>query len=113
MGTFILAAFVAIVLNHGKVAAHGTLEELKRAQSTAYDVRVNGAVAPLTDLLDAKRIKWEMHAPAVRVQVDDPRAVLKLVKDAGLVVRQLAPATLTLEEAFERAVSETEVTASG
>jgi ABC-2 type transport system ATP-binding protein len=103
----------AIVLNHGKVAAHGTLDELKRAQTTAYDVRVNGAPQALTEFLTTRNVKWEMHAPAVRVQVDDPREVLRLVKDAGLVVRHLAPATLTLEEAFERAVSETEVSASG
>jgi ABC-2 type transport system ATP-binding protein len=95
----------AVVLNQGRVAAHGTLEDLKKASTTAYYVRVNGAPSALTDHLTRVGVKWETHAPDVRVDLEDPREVLRIVRDAGLVVRHLAPATLTLEEAFEQAVA--------
>ncbi|MFA5862575.1 MAG: ABC transporter ATP-binding protein [Candidatus Thermoplasmatota archaeon] len=98
----------AIVLNCGKVAAHGTLDELKRASTKAYYVRVNGVPSALTEFLTNKGVRWETHAPDVRVELEDPREVLRLVREAGLVVRHLAPATLTLEEAFEQAVGATQ-----
>ncbi|HUR69615.1 MAG TPA: ABC transporter ATP-binding protein [Candidatus Thermoplasmatota archaeon] len=95
----------ALVLNVGRVAALGSLEELKASSTKAYFVRVNGAPETLTAHLDARGIKWERHHPNVRVDVADPREVLKLVREAGLVVRHLTPVTLSLEEAFEQAVS--------
>ena len=94
----------AVVLNEGRVAAQGTLEELRRSTAKAYYVRVNGDVGLLTQRLTAAGVKWERQDPQVRVDLADPRDVLKHVRAAGLVVRSLAPATLTLEEAFEAAV---------
>ncbi|HWH08351.1 MAG TPA: ABC transporter ATP-binding protein, partial [Candidatus Thermoplasmatota archaeon] len=94
----------AIVLHEGRVAAQGTLDELRRTTTRAHYVRVNGDVGRLTERLTASGVRWELHEPLVRVDLEDPRAVLKHVREAGLVVRHLAPATLSLEEAFEAAV---------
>jgi ABC-2 type transport system ATP-binding protein len=94
----------AVVLNQGKVVASGTLEELKRASTKAHYVRVAGDPAALTQRFDAAGVKWESHAPDLRVELEDPKAVLAHVRAAGVVVRHLAPVTLTLEEAFEQAV---------
>ena len=95
----------AIVLDGGRLVTHGTLDELRAATTKAHYVRVSGDVALLTDRLTAAKVKWERHDPLLRVELDDPRAVLRHVREAGLVVRHLAPATLTLEEAFEAAVA--------
>lgn len=95
----------AVVLHEGRVAAQGTLDDLRRASTKAHYVRVNGDVNLLTTRLTAAGVKWEVHEPHIRVDLEDPRAVLKHVREAGLVVRHLAPATLSLEEAFEAAVT--------
>lgn len=97
----------ALVLNSGRVAAMGSLEELKATAAKAFFVRVNGEPETLTAHLDAHGVKWERAHPNVRVELADPREVLKLVREAGLVVRHLTPVTLSLEEAFEQAVGRT------
>jgi ABC-2 type transport system ATP-binding protein len=94
----------ALVLNQGRVAANGSLDELRATTTRAYYVRVNGAPEALTAHLDARGVKWERAHPNIRVDLGDPRDVLKHVRDAGLVVRSLTPVTLSLEEAFEQAV---------
>ena len=105
----------AVVLNEGRVAAHGTLDELRRTTTRSHYVRVNGDVDRLTERLTAQGVRWERHDPHVRIDVEDPRMVLRHVREAGLVVRHLAPVTLTLEEAFEQAIGTgaTGVTANG
>ena len=95
----------AIVLNNGQVVANGTLDELRAASTKAHYVRVNGDVDLLTTRLTAAGVKWARHDPLLRVDLEDPRVVLRHVREAGLVIRHLAPATLTLEEAFEAAVA--------
>lgn len=97
----------AVVLNGGRVVAQGSLEDLKRAPTTAYVVRVNGSPERLAERLTQAGIAWETYAPGLKVETDDPRMVLKHVAAAGLVVRHLAPVTLTLEEAFEAALTRT------
>lgn len=97
----------ALVLNQGRVAALGTLDELRATTTKAYYVRVNDAPERLTAHLTEKGVKWERMHPNVRVDLADPREVLKHVRDAGLVVRHLTPVTLSLEEAFEQAVNAT------
>jgi len=94
----------ALVLNMGRVAALGSLQELRATETKAYYVRVNGAPEQLTAHLDTRGIKWERHHPNLRVDLEDPREVLRHVRDAGLAVRYLTPVTLSLEEAFEQAV---------
>lgn len=94
----------AVVLHQGRVVADGPIAELKRAPSEAYMVRANGPVEGLTGALEEAGVPYARMDPNVRVDIDDPREVLRVVRDAGLVVRHLAPAELSLEEAFEQAV---------
>ena len=95
----------ALVLNQGRAVASGSIAELKAAPTKSFIVRVNGAPEPFTQHLTEKGVKWEPMQPSVRVFVDDPKEVLQLVKNAGLVVRHLAPTELSLGEAFEQAVA--------
>ncbi len=94
----------AVVLSQGRVAAQGTIAELKSASSKAYVVRVNGPLDAVTERLTEAGLKWESLAPNLKVEADDPRRILKAVSDAGLVVRHLAPLEQSLQEAFEQAV---------
>ncbi|HEX9816792.1 MAG TPA: ABC transporter ATP-binding protein [Candidatus Thermoplasmatota archaeon] len=94
----------ALVLNQGRAVASGTIQELKATPTKSFIVRVNGAPDAFTHRLTEQGIKWEPMQPSVRVFLDDPKQVLQHVKDAGLVVRHLAPSELSLGEAFEQAL---------
>ncbi len=101
----------AVVLAGGQVAAHGSLDELRGSASRGHVVRVNGDPRIFTDHLNAAGVPWQSATPHVRVDLEDPREVLQLVRDSGLVVRHLAPVKLGLDEAFEQAVRGGEVVA--
>ncbi len=94
----------AVVLANGHVAAHGSLDELRSAESRGFLVRVNGDPARFVERLDQSAVSWQSAAPHIRVNLDDAREVLRIVRDSGLVVRHLAPVRLGLDEAFEQAV---------
>jgi ABC-2 type transport system ATP-binding protein len=94
-----------VVLNEGRVVVAGPLEELRRPQSAAYNVRVYGETGDLERHLDKKGVKWRAQSPGLRVELDDPRKVLEHVQEAGLVVRHLAPVQLSLTDAYEEAVA--------
>lgn len=94
----------ALVLDHGRAVAHGSLDELRQTPKRAFLVRVNGDPKPFTDRLTASDVSWSPMAPNVRVELDDPQRILQIVKESGLVVRHLAPLELSLGEAFEQAV---------
>jgi ABC-2 type transport system ATP-binding protein len=97
-------ASYAVVLNEGRVAAQGTLAELKARRGRGFLVRVNGPIEAFTERLTQSGIPWSPAAPNVRVDVEDPKVILKVLNETGLVVRHLAPVELTLGEAFEQAV---------
>lgn len=99
----------AVVLNEGRVAAEGSLHELRAAKSKAYFVRVNGPLEQFTNVLSAGGVRWTLQSPNVHVELEDPREILKLVRDAGLTVRHLAPAELSMREAVEAAISQPEM----
>ncbi|HVL86625.1 MAG TPA: ABC transporter ATP-binding protein [Candidatus Thermoplasmatota archaeon] len=95
----------ALVLRDGRAVTHGPLSELKRAPAGGYLVRVAGGMDKLQEALTARGVAWEPAAANLRVSLDDPREVLRIVAQAGLVVRHLAPFELTLDEAFTQAVA--------
>ncbi|HLE95785.1 MAG TPA: ABC transporter ATP-binding protein [Candidatus Thermoplasmatota archaeon] len=103
----------ALVLNEGRAAALGTLDELRRSQSRSYIVRVNGPATLLADELTRQGVRCELTPPNVRVELDDPRDVLRKVAATGMTVRHLAPTTLSLEEAFEAALAAAPTAAEG
>jgi ABC-2 type transport system ATP-binding protein len=95
----------ALVLHEGRAVAQGPLAELKQTASKSYLLRVNGPAEAVGERLTAAGLRWEPLAPNLRVHAEDPRRILQVVEEAGLVVRHLAPAELSLEEAFQQAVS--------
>lgn len=95
----------AVVLHEGRVAAFGTIEDLKKTTTRAFLVRANVPALLLADALTRQGVACEVVAPNVRVDVDDPTRIVRLLKDAGFVLRSIVPASLTLEEAFEQAVT--------
>jgi len=94
----------ALVLNGGQVAAHGSLAELKTARARGFVVRVNGPPAALAARLEAAGVPYEAGTGVLRVHIDDPAPILAHARDAGLVVRHVAPLEMSLHEAFEQAV---------
>lgn len=94
----------ALVLNEGRVVAQGSLAELKATASKSYILRVSGSIEPLKERLTTAGIRWDPLTPALRIHLEDPREILRHVRETGLVVRHLAPAEMTLGEAFEQAV---------
>ncbi len=93
-----------VVLQDGVPVAEGKLEDLKRAPKKSFLVRVNGPVEPLVEHLRAEGVPYDHEAPNVRIEVEDPREVLRLVRAAGLMIRHLQPTELSLGEAFTSAV---------
>jgi ABC-2 type transport system ATP-binding protein len=99
-----------IVLNEGRVAASGSLSELKGPPRRAYDLRVSGdATALLTDLKD-EGCEWQRNDDGYRVflrETQGPELLFRLARDGGAQLRYLRPADETLEDVFLRALSET------
>lgn len=93
-----------VVLQDGVPVAEGKLEDLKRAPKKSFLVRVNGPVEPLVEHLKSAGVTYDHQAPNVRIEVEDPREVLRLVRAAGLAIRHMQPTELSLGEAFESAV---------
>lgn len=94
----------ALVLNEGQAVAQGSIADLKATPSKSYLLRVNGSLDALTQRLTEAGVGWEPMAPNLRIHLDDPRRILQLVQESGLVVRHLAPTELTLGEYFEESV---------
>jgi ABC-2 type transport system ATP-binding protein len=94
----------ALVLHQGRAVANGSIADLKKATSKSFVVRVNGPSDALAERLRAANVPFEPMTPSLRVDVEDPRIILRIVDEAGLSIRHLAPLELTLEEAFEQAV---------
>ena len=67
--------------------------------------RVVGGTERLTRHLTESGVAWEMVDPNLRVNLADPKEVLRHVRAAGVTIRHLAPVTLSLEEAFEQALA--------
>lgn len=95
-----------VVLNEGRVVVAGPLAELKKPQSPAYMVRVYGETGALQQQLEKNGVAWRHQHPGLRVELDDPRKILKHVQEAGLVIRHLAPVQLSLTDAYEEAVAQ-------
>ncbi len=96
-----------VVIDHGKVIAGGTPDELKlqaggqvlevRPTTSTDEVSVARIVADLTDAVP------EVHEGLVRVPVTDPAimpAVVRRLDDAGVVVGELALRKSSLDEVF-------------
>ncbi|MGQ0536918.1 MAG: ABC transporter ATP-binding protein [Methanobacteriota archaeon] len=94
----------ALVLHEGRAARQGRLSELKATASKAFLVRVTGSVQALTERLAGAGVRYESMEPNLRVDLEDPREILRHAEAAGVVVRHVAPLELTHDQALESAV---------
>lgn len=94
----------AVILNAGQLLEHGTLRSLRTARSRGHDLRLDGPPNALMAKLRAAGVSHEWRAPVLRVALDDPAAILRTVAEAGLVIRQIAPVEMNLDEVFADAI---------
>jgi ABC-2 type transport system ATP-binding protein len=95
----------AVILNRGQLVEHGRISDLRTARSRGHEVRLDGPPDALTARLSAAGVAYEWRAPLIRVALDDPAAILRFAAEANLVVRQIAPVELNLDEVFAGAVA--------
>jgi ABC-2 type transport system ATP-binding protein len=103
-----------VVMNEGRLAFVGSVDELRGADSRRYEVRVKDGAPKLADALRAAGLAAEVLAEsrvglgqALSVRLgdgQDTRAIFAAAAAAGVQVRHLAPLKATLEDAFLRAV---------
>lgn len=100
----------ALILGRGKLLVYDTLEHLQQVVDPSSRVRVGGDVEPLCRALTSRGIDCEALAPnevRVRGGGDIGLMVFEAAREAGSVVREIAPSRNSLEDAFMRAVRET------
>ena len=99
-----------VVLDKGRVAAHGPIAALKGPAGRVFELRIKGDVHAFTTVLHAEGL--ECHATdedVMRVFVPDgrdARDIFGLAATHRLQVRQLRPSVPTLEDVFARALGE-------
>jgi ABC-type multidrug transport system ATPase subunit len=102
-----------IVMDKGRVAAHGPIAVLKQPQGRVYELRFKAPAEGAGErFLDAVRAAGLDCDPAddeiVRVFVpgDGADEVFRIAVAAGVQIRHLRPSVPTLEDVFARAVGE-------
>jgi ABC-2 type transport system ATP-binding protein len=102
-----------VVMDKGRVAAQGPIEELKGPAGRVFELRVKGDLPAFVDVL--RQAGMECHATdedVMRVFVPadlaggDQRAIFALASRHGVQVRHLRPSVPTLEDVFAKAVGE-------
>jgi ABC-2 type transport system ATP-binding protein len=99
-----------VVMDKGRVAAHGPIAALKQPRGRVYELRVK-TPGELPDFVAAlRRAGLDCHETdedVMRVFVPGDggaRDIFTLAADAGVQVRHLRPSVPTLEDVFEHAV---------
>lgn len=95
----------AVILHAGRVVEHGRIGDLRTAKVRGHEVRLAGPPDPLIACLREAGVGHEWRAPLLRIGLDDPAAILRLAGEADLVVRQITPIELNLDEVFAGAVA--------
>jgi ABC-2 type transport system ATP-binding protein len=101
-----------IVMDKGKMAAQGPLNDLKQPRGQVFEIRVKSAAAPEVFLAALQNAGFESHASddqVLRVFVPGEgrvRELFAVAVAAGAQVRHLRPSVPTLEDVFARAVGE-------
>jgi ABC-2 type transport system ATP-binding protein len=104
-----------VVLDKGRVAASGTLDELKGPAGRVFEVRVKGDAAAFVARLAAEAIEChETDDGVLRVFVpggsadtgSDQRRICGVARDVGAQVRHLRSSLPTLEDVFAHAIGE-------
>ena len=101
-----------VVMDGGRVVAHGPIESLKQPRGQVFELRVKMPVggAPIADVLHGAGLEaHEADDGVLRVFVPGDAGAQRLfqvVSSAGAQVRHLRPSVPTLEDVFVQAVGE-------
>ena len=97
-----------VILNKGRLAAHGKIGELRRLDFRLYELKVKGDEQRLIDRIG--RLGWPVEATEeglLRVYVPPQGEILNIFRAAdeeGLQVRHFVRSQTSLEDLFARAV---------
>jgi ABC-2 type transport system ATP-binding protein len=104
-----------VVLDKGRIAAAGTIEDLKGPAGRVFEVRVKGDAGAFSARLHDQSIEChETDDDLMRVFVPggstdvggDQQRICRIARDAGVQVRHLRSSLPTLEDVFARAIGE-------
>jgi ABC-2 type transport system ATP-binding protein len=102
-----------VVMDKGRVATFGPIEELKGPAGRVYEVRIKGDLQKFIAALEAQGIEChETDEDVMRVFVPASHAegeaarVFQLAASHGVQVRHLRPSLPTLEDVFAKAIGE-------
>ena len=102
-----------VVMDKGRVAAHGSIEDLKGPAGRVYEVRIKGQLQDFIAALEAQGIEChETDEDIMRVFVPaghpagEAARLFQLATKQGVQVRHLRPSLPTLEDVFAKAIGE-------
>jgi ABC-2 type transport system ATP-binding protein len=104
-----------IVLDKGRIAAAGTIDELKGPSGRVFEVRVKGETAAFVARLHASGLEchdtdddmMRVFVPGEPVGIGaDQQRICRIAREAGVQVRHIRPSLPTLEDVFARAIGE-------
>jgi ABC-2 type transport system ATP-binding protein len=102
-----------VVMDKGRIAAHGSIEDLKGPSGRVYEVRIKGELQQFIAALEAQGIEChETDEDIMRVFVPaghpagEANRLFQLATLQGVQVRHLRPSLPTLEDVFAKAIGE-------
>jgi ABC-2 type transport system ATP-binding protein len=102
-----------VVMDKGRVAAHGSIEDLKGPAGRVYEVRIKGNLPEFIAALEGQGIEChETDEDIMRVFVPaghpagEAARLFQLATAQGVQVRHLRPSLPTLEDVFAKAIGE-------
>ncbi|MFO7301968.1 MAG: ABC transporter ATP-binding protein [Acidobacteriota bacterium] len=103
-----------VVLDRGRIAAAGSIDELKGPAGRIFEVRVKGDAAAFAARLAAAGMQCQesgddlmrVFVPGSVDDMPDQQRICRVALDAGVQVRHLRSSLPTLEDVFARAIGE-------
>jgi ABC-2 type transport system ATP-binding protein len=100
-----------ILLNEGRVLFSGSRDEFQHQESRTLHVRVKSGKHKMGEALRASGCRVVSREGMGHLEIElpqdgTPQLVWKAARQEGLQIRHLAPATLSLDRAFEKAVAD-------
>ncbi len=97
-----------VVMDKGRIAAHGPIEELKEPAGSVFELRVKGNSQTFVQILEQQGLQcYATDEDVMRVFLPGgrgPRDLFALAAAHQVQVRHLRPSVPTLEDVFARAV---------
>src|SRR5215510_8748461 len=100
-----------VVMDKGRVATQGPIQELKGPAGRIYELRIKGNVPGFLEALarrgmDPHGTDEDVMRVFVPSEAGDQRAIFRAAADFGVQVRHLRPSVPTLEDVFAKAIGE-------